>query len=344
MPRTRGAAILRFIVVRLLVSLPVIIGIIFLTFMLTRIGHQDPVAMLAGPMADDKMLAMIRAQLQLDRPLFEQFYVYIVRLAHGDLGVSWQGGAPVLHEIRTLLPVTLELILLSVGLATLIGVPVGLHAASRPNGWFDQLTRFGSLAGFSVPTYWMGLMAILVFFYLLRWAPPPMGRLAMDVVAPAAVTGSTLIDSLIAGNWPAVRSALAQLVLPVACFTLLAAAPIIKHTRAIAIDIMGSDYMRFARANGFSRATQQRIALRNAFAPVLTFLGTELTSLLAAAALIEYIFSWGGLGQWGLNAILLGDFAVVQGYVLTLGLFSVLIFLVVDLVVLLVEPRSGAMA
>lgn len=344
MNRTPGGRILKFIAVRLLVSVPVVLGIVFLTFMLTRIGHQDPVAMLAGPMADEKMLAMIRAQLQLDRPLFEQFYVYIVRLAHGDLGVSWQGGAPVLREIAALFPVTLELILLSVGLATLIGVPVGLHAAGRPNGWFDQLTRFGSLAGFSVPTYWMGLMAILVFFYLLRWAPPPMGRLAMDVTAPALVTGSTLLDSLIAGNWPALRSALGQLVLPVACFTLLAAAPIIKHTRAIAIDIMGSDYVRFARASGFAQATIRRIALRNAFVPVLTFLGSELTSLLAAAALIEYIFSWGGMGQWGLNAILLGDFAVVQGYVLTLGLFSVFIFLVVDLVVMLVEPRSGGMA
>jgi ABC-type dipeptide/oligopeptide/nickel transport system permease component len=344
MSGSKSFQILRFIVLRLLVSVPVILGIIFLTFMLTRIGNQDPVAMLAGPMADDKMLSMIRAQLQLDRPLVEQFLSYIVRLAHGDLGVSWQGGAPVFHEIRILFPVTLELVLLSVGLATLIGVPVGLRAANRPNGWFDQLTRFGSLAGFSVPTYWLGLMAILIFFYLLRWAPPPMGRLAMDVAAPAMVTGSTLLDSLIAGNWAAARSALAQLVLPVSCFTLLAAAPIIKHTRAIAIDIMGSDYVRFARANGFSQATIRRIALRNALAPVLTFLGSELTSLLAAAALIEYIFSWGGLGQWGLNAILLGDFAVVQGYVLTLGLFSVLIFLIVDLVVLLIEPRSGARA
>ena len=337
-----GRRVLRFVALRLLVSVPVVLGIIFLTFMLTRIGHQDPVAMLAGPLADDRMLAMIRAQLQLDRPLFEQYLSYVVRLAHGDLGISWQGSAPVLHEIRILFPVTLELVALSVGLATLVGVPIGLYAANRPNGWFDQITRFVSLMGFSVPTYWMGLMAILVFFYLLRWVPPPMGRIAMDLVAPAMVTGSTLVDSLFAGNWPATRSALAQLVLPVACFTLLAAAPIIKHTRAIAIDIMGSDYVRFARANGFSQATIRRIALRNALAPVLTFLGTELTSLLAAAALIEYIFSWGGMGQWGLNAILLGDFAVVQGYVLTLALFSVLVFLIIDLAVLLIEPRSAA--
>ena len=154
------------------------------------------------------------------------------------------------------------------------------------------------------------------------------------------MTGSTLLDSVIAGNWAAARSAAAQLVLPVFCFTLLATAPIIKHTRAIAIEVFGSDYMRFARASGFSRATQRRIALRNSLAPVLTFLGTEITSLLAAASLIEYIFSWGGLGQLGLNAILQGDFAVVQGYVLTLALFSVVVFLAVDLAVLVLEPRG----
>ncbi|MGE0315816.1 MAG: ABC transporter permease [Lautropia sp.] len=337
-----GYRVGRFVVVRLLVSVPVIIGIVFLTFMLIRIGGADPVALLAGPIADEPMLAAIRAQLQLDRPLLEQFLAYLTRLLQGDLGVSWQGGAPVLHEIRTLFPATLELVLLSVGLAALIGIPVGLRAAARPNGLFDQMTRFWSLAGFSIPTYWMGLMAILVFFYVLRWAPPPMGRIGMEVVAPDVVTGSTVLDSLISANWEALRSALAHLALPVACFTLLAAAPIIKHARAIAIDVMASDYVRYARANGFSRATVRRIALRNALGPILAFFGSELTSLLAAAALIEFIFSWGGLGQWGLNAILLGDFAVVQGYVLTLALFSVVVFMVIDLLILLLEPRSEA--
>ena len=128
MTSAKSRRVLRFVALRLLVSVPVILGIVFLTFMLTRIGHQDPVAMLAGPMADDRMLAMIRGQLQLDRPLIEQYLSYVARLAHGDLGISWQGSAPVLHEIRNLLPVTLELVLLSVGLATLVGVPIGLYA------------------------------------------------------------------------------------------------------------------------------------------------------------------------------------------------------------------------
>ncbi|MFM9881561.1 MAG: ABC transporter permease [Burkholderiales bacterium] len=332
--------IARFLALRLLVSVPVVLGILFLTFMLIRIGHQDPVAMLAGPLADAATYQMIRGELGLDRPLIEQFVVYVQRLAHGDLGRSWQGGTPVLHEIVTHFPITLELVVLAVGLAALIGIPVGIRAATRPNGWFDQLTRFGALTAFSVPTYWMGLMAILMFFYLLRWAPPPMGRIGLEVIAPAVVTGSVLLDSLLAGNWAALRSGAGQLILPVACFTLVAAAPTIKQTRAIAIEILGSDYIRFARASGFSRGTIRRMALRNALAPILTFLGTEITSLLAAASLIEFIFSWGGLGQLGLNAILQGDFAVVQGYVLALALFSVVVFLVVDLAVLLLEPRS----
>ena len=332
--------IARFLALRLLVSVPVVLGILFLTFMLIRIGHQDPVAMLAGPLADASTYQMIRSELELDRPLLEQFAVYVQRLAHGDLGRSWQGGSPVLQEIVTHFPITLELVVLAVGLAALIGIPVGIRAATRPNGWFDQASRFGALTAFSIPTYWMGLMAILIFFYLLRWAPPPMGRVSLEVVAPPVVTGSVLLDSLLARNWEALRSAAAQLVLPVACFTLVAAAPTIKQTRAIAIEVLGSDYIRFARASGFSRATIRRMALRNALAPILTFLGTEVTSLLAAASLIEFIFSWGGLGQLGLNAILQGDFAVVQGYVLALALFSVAVFLVVDLAVLLLEPRS----
>jgi peptide/nickel transport system permease protein len=334
----------RFLFRRLVVAVPVVLGILFVTFMLVRIGDQDPVAMLAGPMADAAMLARIRAELMLDQPLLSQFWAYLVRLAEGDLGRSWQGNAPVTHEIAAHLPATLELVTLSVGLGTLIGVPIGLAAAERPNGWFDQASRFGSLFGFSIPTYWLGLMAIFVFFYLLGWAPAPMGRVSMLVTPPPAVTGSVLIDSLLAGNWEALRSAAAQLVLPVACFTVVATAPIIKQTRAIAIEVMGSDYVRYARACGFPRRVVRRIALRAALVPVITFVGSEFTSLLAAASLIEFVFAWGGLGHWGLNAILLGDFAAVQGYVLTLALASVLVFLVVDLLVLILEPRALARA
>jgi peptide/nickel transport system permease protein len=333
-----------FLLRRAIVAIPVVLGILFVTFMLVRIGDQDPVAMLAGPMADAPMLARIRAELMLDQPLLTQFWAYLGRLVQGDLGRSWQGNAAVTHEIATHLPATLELVTLAVGLGALIGVPVGLHAAERPNGWFDQLSRFGSLFGFSLPTYWLGLMAIFVFFFLLGWAPAPMGRVSMMVTPPTPITGSVLLDSLLTANWESAWSAAGQLVLPVGCFTIVATAPIIKHTRAIAIEVMGSDYIRYARACGFPRGVVRGIALRAALVPVITFVGSEFTSLLAAASLIEFVFAWGGLGHWGLNAILLGDFAAVQGYVLTLAIASVLIFALVDLTVLLLEPRAQARA
>jgi peptide/nickel transport system permease protein len=155
------------------------------------------------------------------------------------------------------------------------------------------------------------------------------------------VTGSYLIDGLIASDWNAVRSAFSQLILPVLCVTIISSAPIIKQTRAIALDALGSDYIRYASAQGLPKRMVRRIALNNSWTPVVTFVGTELTSLIGTVSLIEYVFAWGGLGQYGLSAIITGDFSVVQAYVLFLALFSVIVFLIVDLFVMLYEPRTA---
>lgn len=329
-----------FIFRRLVLTLPLLLGIVFITFMLVRIGGQDAVGMLASPMADEAEIALIRSELGLDKPLFVQFGIYLGNIVQGDLGESWQSNSPVLGEILLRIPASLELLLTAVALGTLVGVPIGLRAATRPNRAFDQISRFGSLVGFSIPTYWLALMSIFFFFFLLRWAPPPLGRISLAVFAPSDVTGSYFIDGVLSGNWPAARSALGHLVLPVLVFSMIVAAPIIKQTRAIALEVLGSDYIRFARASGFSRRTIRRMALRNSFTPIVTYIGTELAGLLAAVSLVELIFAWGGLGQWGLNAILFGDFAAVQGYVLVLAVFAVSVFLLVDLLVLIFEPRS----
>ncbi|NQV80340.1 MAG: ABC transporter permease [Alphaproteobacteria bacterium] len=329
-----------FLLRRLVMVVPILLGITFLTFMLVRIGDQSPVAMLGGPMADEVTFAVIEKELGLDKPFFVQFGIYLGNLVQGDLGESWQSSERVADEIRNRLPASLELLVFSVLLGALVGVPVGLRSAQRPNGLFDQVSRFVSLFGFSVPTYWIALMSIFVFFFLLRWAPPPMGRLDIASFPPPDLTGSYFIDSVLTGNWTTAWSALGQLTLPVILFSIIVAAPIIKHTRAISLEVLASDYVRYARAQGLRPRTVRRVALRNAITPILTFIGTELTGLLAAVSLLELIFAWGGLGQWGLNAILLGDFAAVQGYVLVLAVFSVAIFIVLDLLVLLLEPRA----
>lgn len=334
-------AILRFLLRRLVLVVPLLLAVVFFTFMLVRIGGQDPVARIAGPTATQGEIETIRSELGLDKPLFTQFAIYLGLVARGDLGRSWISNRPVLSDIVERVPVTLELMLWGVGIGALVGIPVGLFAASRPNRMFDQLSRGISLLGFSIPTYWLGLVMLFVFFYLLDWAPPGMGRVSLMLTPPPRVTGSYLVDGLIAADWEVVHSAAAQLVLPVLCVAIISAAPIIKQTRAIALEVSASDYVRYARAAGLPRRQVQQMVLRNSRTPVITYVGTELTGLVGSTSLIEYVFAWGGLGQYGLNAIIAGDFVAIQGYVLFLAMFSVIVFVVVDLAVMILEPRAA---
>ncbi len=320
--------------------LPLLIGVVFVTFMLVRVGGLDPVGLLAGPTATAEEFTMIRKDLGLDQPLWKQFLIYGGQVIQGDLGESWLSNRPVLEDITTRSFISLELLFWGIGLGAAIGIPVGLRAAFKPNGRFDQVTRIISLLGFSIPTYWLGLVMLFVFFYLLGWAPPGMGRISLMVSPPQFVTGSYLIDGLIEANWEAANSALTHLILPVLCLAIVSAAPIIKQTRAIALEVIASDTVRYARACGLKIKTLRAIVFRNSATPIITFVGTEITGLVGTMSLIEYVFAWGGLGQYGLNAIVRGDFTAVQGYVLTLALFSVLIFLIVDIVVAIIEPRS----
>lgn len=336
-----AAAIGRFLARRALLLAPLLVVVSFLCFMLVRLGGQDPVAMLAGPTATAAEIEMVRTTLALDQPLWTQFAVWLGHVLQGDLGRSWISNRPVLTELLDRMPATLELLLYGVGIGALVGIPVGLKAAQKPDGAFDQVSRFLSLLGFSTPTYWLALMALFVFFYLLDWAPPGMGRISLMVDPPERITGSYMWDALLQGRMEAARSAAAQLVLPVLCIAVISAAPIIKQTRAIALEVLSSDYVRYARAQGLPAQDMRRMVLRNSMVPVVTFIGTELAGLIGTTALIEYVFAWGGLGQYGLTAIIQGDFAVVQGYVLMLAVFSVLVFLVVDLAVMLLEPRAA---
>ena len=330
-----------FLVRRLLISLPVLLGCCFASFMLIRIGNADPAVSIAGPMADAAEVARVRTGLGLDQPLITQFAVFMGKLAHGDLGMSWVSGQPVLKEMGDRFAASLELVFISLLLSLLIAVPVGVHVARHPGGWTDQISRLLSSLFYSVPSYWLGLMMIFVFFFHLNWAPAPMGRLPVDMLSPPTITGSNLIDGALAGQWDVVAAQLRQIALPVITLVVTSFAPLLKQTRAICLDVLGSEYIRLSRAYGYRTSTVIRIVLRNSLVPLVTFTGTELTALLASVTLIEYVFSWGGLGQWGLNSILSGDYAAVQGYILVLSLFSIVVFAVVDLLVLVAEPRAG---
>jgi ABC-type dipeptide/oligopeptide/nickel transport system permease component len=334
--------IARFLLRRAMLLVPLLAVVGFLAFMLLRVGGQDPTALLAGPTATAGEIARLSQEYGLDRPVLVQFGLWGLRVLHGDLGRSWVTGRPVLSELLERVPQTLELLLLGTALGAAVGIPAGLFSAFHRGRALDSWVRFISLLGFSVPTYFLGLAMLLIFFYLLDWAPPGMGRLSLMLSPPPRITGSYALDALIAGDGEVLHSAVSQLVLPVVCVALIAAAPIIKQVRAIVVDVMGADHVHYARAQGLPPALVRSIALRSAAAPVTTFIGAELAGLVGTTSLIEYVFAWGGVGQYGLQAIIQGDFAAVQGYVLLLAVFSVGVFLVVDLAVMAMEPRARA--
>ena len=331
----------RFLLRRLVLLAPLLLIVGFLTFALLRFGGQDPTAMLAGPTATIDEINRLRADYGLDRPMPAQFGIWLLHVLRGDLGKSWITNRPVLGELFDRLPATLELLLCGVGLGSLFGIPAGMLAAFRRGKFADFASRALALFGFSIPTYFLALSMLLIFFYVLEWAPPGMGRLSLMLTPPPRITGSYTLDALFAGDAEAARSAFSQLVLPVICVAIATAAPVVSQVRAIVLGVLGSDHISYARAQGLPRALISRIALRGAATPVLTFVGAELAGLVGTTSLIEYVFAWGGIGQFGLEAIIKGDFAVVQGYVLLLALFSVAVFLIVDLLVLALEPRAA---
>ena len=326
---------------RLALLAPLLLIIGFLTFALLRMGGQDPTAMLAGPTATIEEINRLRADYGLDQPMPVQFGIWVGHVLQGDLGRSWITNRAVLGELIDRLPATLELLLCGVALGALLGIPAGMVAAFRRGRFADFASRALALFGFSIPTYFLALSMLLIFFYVLEWSPPGMGRLSLMLTPPPRLTGSYTLDALLAGDGAAARSAFSQLILPVVCVAIATAAPVVSQVRAIVLGVLGTDHISYARAQGLPRAMISRIALRGAATPVVTFVGAELAGLVGTTSLIEYVFAWGGVGQFGLEAIIKGDFAVVQGYVLMLALFSVAMFLIVDLMVLALEPRAA---
>jgi ABC-type dipeptide/oligopeptide/nickel transport system permease component len=325
---------------RLATALPVIAGVVVVTFLLTRALPGDPAVYFAGPAASEQAIAEIRHQLGFDRSLPVQFVDYAERLARGDLGNSLTTGQPVLTDLLTRLPASAELTLLALVLAVAIAVPLGIMAAMRPGSLVDHLCRMTTTAGVSLPTFFTGLLLIYVFYYLLGIAPAPLGRLDAYTSPPPRHTGFYLIDSLLDGDFETFRAALAQLVLPAATMAIFTLAPLARITRASMLGALGSEFVRTAKASGLARHQIVLVyAFRNAVLPVLTTLGVVFSFLLGANVLVEKVFAWPGIGSYAVDAVIASDYAPVQGFVLTMALLYVLLNLIVDLAYGFVDPR-----
>ncbi|MFK7964597.1 MAG: ABC transporter permease [Burkholderiaceae bacterium] len=322
-------------------AIPAVIGVVVVSFLLTRALPGDPAAYFAGPAATAESIAQIRSSMGLDKPLLAQFFTYVKDLLSGDLGQSLSTGQPVLEELTRRLPASLELTLAALLLAVSIAVPLGVLAATRQGTLWDHLCRGLVTAGVSLPTFFTGILLVYVFYYLLGWAPSPIGRLDFLYLSPPEVTGFYTIDALIAGDLETAGGALRQLVLPAVTLALFTLAPIARMTRASMLQALSSDFIRTARAAGLSR---MRIvygyALRNALLPVITTLSMVFSFTLGANVLVEKVFSWPGIGSYAVEALFVSDYAAVQGFVLAMAVLFILLNLVVDITYTLIDPRT----
>lgn len=334
------ASKLQLILYRLWQALPVVFGVIVITFVLTRALPGDPAVYFAGPAADEKSIAQIRQSLGLDQPMLVQFWLYLQSLVVGDLGQSLSTGQPVVSDLAQRLPASLELTFSALILSTLIALPIGILAALNPGRWIDHLCRFLVTAGVSLPTFFTGLALVFLFYYLLGWAPSPIGRLDFAYIPPPHVTGFYVLDALISGDLETAWAAAAQLFLPAITLALFTLAPIARMTRASMLQALSSEYIRTARAAGLSpRKVVNVYALQNALLPVITTLGMVFSFTLGANVLVEKVFAWPGIGSYAVEALVVSDYAAVQGFVLSMALLFVLLNLIVDIVYTLVDPR-----
>jgi ABC-type dipeptide/oligopeptide/nickel transport system permease component len=325
---------------RLLTVIPTIIGVVIVTFLLTRVLPGDPAVYFAGPAATPQSIADIRKSLGLDRPLPEQFVRYVDDLAHGDLGNSLSTGQPVATEIESRLPASAELTLFGLIISMAIAVPLGILAAVRQGSWIDHSCRVVATAGVSLPVFFTGLLLVYVFYFLLGWSPAPIGRLDAFYSAPTHYTGFYLIDSLLTGDFETFRAALGQLILPAFTLGIFALAPIARMTRASMLAVLASDFVRTARASGLdNRTVILTYAFRNAMLPVVTTLGMVFSFLLGANVLVEKVFAWPGIGSYAVEALIASDFAPVQGFVLTMAVLYVVLNLVIDILYGVIDPR-----
>jgi peptide/nickel transport system permease protein len=301
----------------------------------------DPILAQLGDLqaADERLVAAYRARWGLDRPLWEQYGIFLAGLVQGDFGVSISTQRPVLDDIAQYAPATIELSTIAFVLSVVVGVPLGVLAAVKRDSWIDHLARMLSLIGVSAPTFWLAFIFLALFYGGLQIAPGP-GRLDVIYLPPPTVTGLYLIDSALAGEWETFRNAAAHLVLPSIVLAATTIGLITRTTRASMLDSLGQDYVRVARAKGMREwSINLRHALPNALIPVVTLGGLAYAVLLSGTVLTETIFSWPGLGRYTFRSAVSLDFPGIMGITFIVAVVYLVINLIVDLSYALLDPR-----
>jgi peptide/nickel transport system permease protein len=330
---------LRFALRRCALALPSLFGLLVVTFLLIRLVPSDPAAAMAGDSATPQQIAALRHEYGLDRPLWEQFLVYLGKVARLDMGQSAFSHRPVATDIAQRLPATLELILVSLGLSIGIGVPLGVFAALRHNQWPDFALRMISVLGVAVAAFWFAIMLQLLFSMQLGWLPLR-GELSPTMTPPSPVTGSIMLDSVIDRRWDALADALRHIVLPAVTLAFGGLASIVRFTRAGVLDTLQNDFVFYARAVGYRRSRLiWRYVLRNSVTATVTQVGLLFGALIAGGVVVEAIFDWPGIGSYTVQAILTGDRQVMLAVTLLVGVIYAGVNIITDLAHGLLDPR-----
>jgi peptide/nickel transport system permease protein len=323
---------------RSLTVVPVLLGVSLLVFSFVHLIPGDPALTMLGERATPEKVAEVRQRLGLDRPIGEQYLLYVGKVLRGDLGVSIVRGEPVLADLWRRFPATVELAASAIVLAVLVGVPVGIVSAVWRNSLWDSLARVWALTGVSMPIFWLGVMLAWLFGVQLRWLPTGFRLDSATDYVPW--TNFVMLDAAVQGNGAVFRDAARHLLLPAVALATIPLAVIARMTRASMLEVLSRDYIRTAEAKGLPRRTVVLShALRNALLPVLTVVGLQTGRLLAGAILTETIFSWPGIGLWVYEAIESRDYAIVQGASLFIAVVFVSVNLVTDLLYAAVDPR-----
>jgi len=319
----------------------VVAGVCVITFIISHLIPGDPARLLAGDRASDEIVRHIRQQLGLDLPLWQQFIRYVEQLLHGDLGVSIRTGRPVLEDLKTFFPATLELALCALIIALAVGVPLGVLSAVYKNRLLDHLVRLLALTGISTPAFWLGLGVIVLFYGKLNLLPGG-GRLDDWLDPPTRITGFYLIDSLLDGNKDVFFNALTHLIMPATTLAFVHLGIVARQIRSAMLEQLSEDYVRTALASGLTKyKVVVRYALPNALIPSITVLGLALGDLLYGAVLTETVFAWPGMGSYVVSSIQALDFPAVMGFAIVVSFAYVLVNLLVDLLYLWIDPRMG---
>lgn len=338
--RVAGSGLARFVGRRLALTCLTLWLITVAVFVITNVLPGNPALVRLGGVATEEALRAEEERMGLNRPLLDRYLDFLGGAVQGDLGTAFATERPVVRDLADRFPATLELALFATIVATLVGVPLGFLAAVRRDSRLDHGVR--NLAGVSaaMPVFWLGLILAYVFAFQLGWAPAPVGRIGIEEQPPPHVTGLYTVDSLIDGDLALLGSSLAHLLLPGLTLAFIELAPLMKMARSAMLEILQTEYVRTARAMGFSGwDVFRQDALRNALIPILTTLGIVFGYLVAGSVVVEFVYSWPGIGRYAFEAVSSNDFNAIQGFILTVATVYVLLNLVIDLLYAVIDPR-----